>query len=335
MQVRWPKFLVPLVGLFTNTANSRRQIDLPAAADFLFEQRPHGSVCADRTPGQPQQPGIQLVVKGQAPYLRTRSESLTFSHTDVPSLTIAANSPGVVEICGNDREDWSLRLCAFGEGSTETEAHDRLKEVSLTRVGSTVSVNGPGIDRMVGARGDLIAEAPAGAPTTVHSSFAAVQLHNMTGPVRVTAIHARATILNTTGRVDATGFVVDFAGSEGTVILSAEAEINLKFTTARFQGVMMAWAQRSVRVLVPRAFQTPFRVLVNRPQDFLCRTEFSTKVQSEKKDGLYVFTYAGDGSTSPERVHLRSEHGTVVVDTADKGQKSSPDLRQDILDDYT
>ena len=29
MQVRWPKFLVPLVGLFTNTANSRRQIDLP------------------------------------------------------------------------------------------------------------------------------------------------------------------------------------------------------------------------------------------------------------------------------------------------------------------
>ena len=127
MQVRWPKFLVPLVGLFTNTANSRRQIDLPAAADFLFEQQPHGSVCADRTPGQPQQPGIQLGVKGQAPYLRTRSESLTFSHTDVPSLTIAANSPGVVEICGNDREDWSLRLCAFGEGSTETEAHDRLK----------------------------------------------------------------------------------------------------------------------------------------------------------------------------------------------------------------
>lgn len=196
-------------------------------------------------------------------------------------------------------------------------------------------MNGPGIDRMVGAGGNLIVEAPAGAPTTVHASFAAVQVRNMTGPVRVTAIHARAKILNTTGRVDAAGFVVDFAGSEGTVILSAEAEINLKLTTTRFQGVLMAWAQRSVRVLVPRGFQTPFRVLVNRPQDFLCRTEFSTNVQSEKKDGLYVFTYAGDGSTPPERVHLRSEHGTVVIDTADKGQQSSPDLRQDILDDYT
>jgi|SRR5271169_79426 len=30
------------------------------------------------------------------------------------------------------------------------------------------------------------------------------------------------------GKVDATGFVVDFGGSKGTVILTAEAEINLK-----------------------------------------------------------------------------------------------------------
>jgi len=38
-------------------------------------------------------------------------------------------------------------------------------------------------------------------------------------------------------------------------------------------------------------------------------------VKQEKKDGLYVFTFAGDGSTPPEHVHLRSEQATVVIDT--------------------
>jgi hypothetical protein len=160
----------------------------------------------------------------------------------------------------------------------------------------------------------LIVQAPADAPITVHASFAPVEVRNMTGPVRVTAIHARAKILDATGNVDASGFVVDFAGSKGMVILSAEAEINLKLTTVKFQGTLTTWAQRSVRVLVPPAFQTPFQAIVNRPQDFVCRTEFSTAVKREKKGGLYVFTYAGDGSIPPDRVHLRSENATVVID---------------------
>jgi hypothetical protein len=146
-------------------------------------------------------------------------------------------------------------------------------------------------------------------------------------------MRARAKILSTTGRVDATGFVVDFAGSEGTVVLSAEAEINLKFTTARFRGALTALAQRRVCVLVPRAFRTPFQVVVNRPKDFVCRTGFRAKLKIEAKGGLCVFTYTGDGSTPPERVHLRSEHGKVIIDTADEGLQSSQDFRQDIFDD--
>lgn len=336
MRVRWPDFLVSLGGLLTgNAANSRRQSDLQAAPGFLFEPLSFGSVRADRTPGQPLQPGVHLVAKGQAPYLRTRPENLILSRSDVPALTIAANASGMVEVSGNNRDDWSLRLCASGEGNSEMEAHERSREVSLTRLGSSVFLNGPGIDQMGGARGDLIVDAPADAPTTVHASFAAIQVRNLTGPVRVTAIHARARILNTTGRVDAAGFVVDFAGSEGTIILSAEADINLKFTTARFQGTLTAWAQRSVRALVPQTFQTPFQVLVNRPQDFVCRTDFRAHVKSEKKGGLCVFTYAGDGSTPPERVHLRSEHAKVIVDTAAEGRQSSQNSRQGIFDDYT
>lgn len=62
--------------------------------------------------------------------------------------------------------------------------------------------------------------------------------------------------------------------------------------------------------------RTPFQAIVNRPQDFVCRAGFASRMKIERNGGLYVFTYAGDGSAPAEDVHLRSEHGAVVIDTA-------------------
>jgi hypothetical protein len=317
MRVPWPSSWASPGRSFSGTSSEAQNKQcLQAAPEFLFEQGSSDLTYGDRTPGQPLQPGIRLVVSGQAPYRRSRREELAVSRTEIPSLTIAANPSQGVEISGDGREDWSLRFCAYGDGNSEGEAHDRLQEVSLVRLGATVSLNSPGVRRVPGAGGNLSVHAPADAPITVHASFAPVTVRNMTGPVRVTAIHARAKILNTTGKVDATAFVVDFAGSEGTVILSAEAEINLKLTSLKFTGTLSAWAQLPVRVLVPRGFQTPFQAVVSRPQDFVCRTEFGAIMKLERNGGLYVFTYPGDGSTPPENVHLRSEHAAVIVDTA-------------------
>ena len=51
-------------------------------------------------------------------------------------------------------------------------------------------------------------------------------------------------------------------------------------------------------------------------EDFVCRTEFSSRVSYEKKGDLHYFTYAGDNSGTPNAVmHLRSEQATVVIDT--------------------
>lgn len=314
MRFRWPVFLFSLGALFTaDASDSRRKYELQAAADFLFQRRPPGSECADRTPGQRMEPGVRLVLSPQAPYKRTRPEILTLSRADVPALTITADPSNLVEVTGNSRSDWSLKFCAEGEGNSEGEARELLQEISMSRIGSVVSLNGAGLGQLGGSRGQLIVDAPADAPIVVHASFAAVEVRDMSGPVRVTATHGRAKILDTSGKLDATGFVVDFAGSRGTVILSAEAEINLKLN-ARFDGTLSAWAQRSVRVLVPQASQTPFQAFVNRPKDFVCRTDFCSKIKQEKKDGLYVFTYVGDGRTPPEQVHLRSEEATVVID---------------------
>lgn len=106
------------------------------------------------------------------------------------------------------------------------------------------------------------------------------------------------------------------------VNLSAEAEINLKMTAPRFDGALLAWAQRPVRLLVPPGFATPFQAVVNRPRDFVCRASFCSKVKQDNNNGLYVFTYAGDGSSPPERFHLRSEHSNIVVDTSSETRPS-------------
>lgn len=316
MRFVWPVFLFSLSSLFTSAASdSRRKYELQPAADFLFERTPFGSECADRTPNQRMGPGVRVVLSSGAAYKRTRAETLTLSRADVPALTITADPSNLVEVNGSQRTDWSLRFCAQGEGKTEGEARERQQAVSMNRIGSTVSLNGAALGHPAGTAGQLAVDAPADAPIVVHASFAAVEVRDMTGPVRVTATHGRAKILDTTGKVDANAFVVDFAGSKGEVNLSAEAEINLKLTAPRFEGTLSAWAQRPVRVLVPKGFQTPFQAIVNRPQDFACRTDFCSKVRQEKKDGLYVFTFAGDGSTPEAHVHLRSEQATVVIDT--------------------
>jgi hypothetical protein len=315
MRFHWSAFLLSLGALFTaNASDSQRQYDTQAAPAFLFDRSPIRPRYADRTPGQRMEPGARVVMFSQAPYLRTRPETLTLSRAEVPALTITADPSNFVEVTGAKRDDWSLRFCAQGEGDSEGEAREHLQSISMSRLGSAVSLNSSGLGHTVGARGNLLIEAPVDAPLVIHASFAAVEVRDMAGPVRVTATHARAKILDTTGKVDATGSVVDFAGSGGTVNLSAEAEVNLKLNTVRFDGSLAAWAQRSVRVLVPPASQTPFQAFVNRPKDFVCRTDFCPKVKREVRGGVYVFTYAGDGSTPPEQVHLRSEHAAVVID---------------------
>jgi hypothetical protein len=320
MRLRWPVFLFSLGALFTaNASDSQSKYEQQAAPEFLFQRRPLGSECADRTPGQRTEPRVRLELSPQAAYKRTRAETLTFSRADVPALTVTADPSSIVEVAGSSRVDWSLRFCAQGEGNSEGEAREHLQELSMSRIGSAVSLNGPGFRQQAGRMGQLKVDAPADVPVVVHVSFGAVDVRDMAGPVRVTAMHGRARILDTVGKVDATGFVVDFAGSKGTVVLSAEAEINLKLSTARFEGTLTAWAQRAVRVLVPQASQTPFQAVVNRPQDFICRTDFCSKVKQDKKDGLYVFTYVGDGSTPPELMHLRSEQATVVIDIVSAG----------------
>ena len=215
---------------------------------------------------------------------------------------------------GSERRDSFIRFCARGGGQSEAGARERLQQVAMTRQGGVVSLSRRSEDHGPDAMSYFLLEAPTHMQTVIHASFASVEVHDMVGPVRVTASHARATILDTAGQVDADAFVIDFAGSRGRVTLSAEAEINLRVTAPTFEGTLSAWAQRPVRMLVPLGFVTPFLAIVNRSQDLVCRADLCSKVKHERKYGQHVFTDVGDGSAAPERVALRSEQSTVVID---------------------
>jgi hypothetical protein len=231
-------------------------------------------------------------------------------------LTVTSDPYNSIVVLGNSGPDWIITFCAHGDGESEAEAQERLQQIGVRAAGGTVSLSGPGPREGHDRRGDLIVEGPEEGGVVIHASYTAVTVCDMRGPVRIAAMHARASILGTTGQVDATAEVVDFAGASGRVTLSAEAEINLKMTAGLFEGSLLAWAQRSVRMLVPPGFATPIEVIVGGRTNFVCRADFSPNVKQKRQGDLYVFTHAlENGNGLRPGLHLRSEEATVVIDT--------------------
>jgi hypothetical protein len=303
--------LLSLGVLLTCSATRSRESQVEAAPEFLFEHRGFRSNCASPPAGAS---GGYVISGPHLPFQRNHAQNLTFPLSEVPSLTLTADESSVIHIAATHGDSWSLDFCAHGEGNTEPEALAQLQQVSMERLGDTVSLNNSAATDARLISSALLVDAPAAAPIVVHASFTAVEVYDMTAPVRVTATHARATILDTTGKVDAAAFVVDFAGSAGTVKLSSEQGINLKLRAPRFQGSLMAWAQGPVSVLVPPSFQTPFQAIVNRPRDFVCRADICSNLTLKKQGSLCIFTYSGDGRTPPSALHFRSELQTLVID---------------------
>jgi hypothetical protein len=280
------------------------------APEFLFERRP-----LRRWPPIAPQPGEAILVVGNQPAHRvTRHEERVITRGDAPILTVASDPNNSIAVVAGKGPDWKLSFWAEGGGQTGAQADQRLQNCLFSVTGTTVSLSRPDGFEGLDARSELLVEAPHDAGVVIHGSYAAVEVRDLAGPVRIAATHARATVLNTNGQVDATPGVVDFAGSCGRITLSAEAEINLKMTASEFDGTVLAWAQRSVRMLVPEAFHTPFKAIVGSRDGFVCRADFRSKVHESRQGELFVYTYdvGIDGTRAP--LHLRSEASTVVID---------------------
>jgi hypothetical protein len=303
-----------LVAARVFAANSMRSYERQPAPEYFFEQRPFLLRCEDRP--QPLPPGVHswFSTSNTAPYARTRLETLDVPLTEVPALTIASEPMGLFQIAGEDRDDWKLQFCAIGEGDSVQEARQFRDGVSMTRTGALITLHAMHPGGRTGGSGDLIAQVPRDAPLTVYT-IGTVALRNLSGPLRITAVSGRATILNTTGTVDADGGVVDFSGARGFVTLNSNSEIDIKLTGFRFLGNLSAYGQREVRVLVPRGFESPIEVMVNSKKDLVCRADFCSRMRQENRAGAHISRkYADNSEAALDHVFLRSDHSTVVID---------------------
>lgn len=283
--------------------------ELQPAPEFLFERWPdHRSLVRDH----PMIATAVLVVGTQPPHRVGRHDHHVIPRRGTSTLTVTSDPANQIVIAGGDWTDWSVFFYAFGTGSTASEAEEHLRRRSCDIGDATVSLNGPSLYESNQGQGDLVVDAPRDAGVVIHASFAATQVRDIAGPVRIAALHARASVLDTTGPLDVTAGTVDFAGSTGRVTLSAEMEANLKMKSREFRGVLLAWAQHSVRMLVPSGFATPIEVTVKSRDRFVCRTDFLSNVQHRKNGDLHVFNYGDDSPGSG--LHLRSEQSTVVID---------------------
>jgi hypothetical protein len=309
MRVRVPVFILAFSALISGVIGCSRQSPKPSPVPlFIFDERPFQMDCSDRPHPLP-----YFGSSTQAPFARTRLETLNLPLEEVPALTIA-EPMNWVEIVGANQDHWTAQYCATGEGKTVDEANNNLQRVySMQRVGGLLTLNDTDPQGQRTKQGGLLLTAPAGAPVTVHSE-GAVQVHDMAGPVRVSAPWGRTTILNTTGRVDAFAYIVDYAGSQGAVSLNASEDVEIKFTATKFVGHLRANAQRRVQALFPSGFQSPIRIVVNSPKDFICRADFCSKFKMDRIYSSYRFTY-GDVENAAGPISLQSAKAEVVLDT--------------------
>ncbi len=288
--------------------------ELRPAQDVLFERR---NVNHGRTGGSgPHERGSILVSGPRPPCRVTHREAHIIPRGEASVLTITSDPGNSVVVVGGRSRDWAVRFRTEGFGQSEVEAAEKARLRALAITGRTVALTAPELlDPADDATAELVVEAPADSGLVMHGMCAPADVRDMSGPVRIAAVHARATILDTTGRVDVTAGCVDFAGACGQVTLTAELEINLKMRGSSFDGRLAAWAQRSVRLLIPRDFWTPVQVTVSSRDRFVCRAGICSKMEHTRQGELHVFS-GGMDNADPDRfcLRLRSESSTVVID---------------------
>lgn len=287
--------------------------ELQPAPGFLFERRTINS----RGLADAEGPRAVVIAGDQPPHCATRRDERIVRRGEASIVTITADPGNSVAVLGGNAPDWAVFFSTVAFGHTEAEAEQKLRLRSLEMTGTTIAVSGPGLDEgQYHTAGELIVEAPSDSGTVIHGSFASAEVRDLNGPVRIAATHARATVLGTSGRVDVVAGCVDFAGATGQVTLTAEMEINLKMTARQFDGTLLAWAQRSVRLLAPQECTTPLEIIVASRDKFVCRADFASRIKHRRQGELHVFTYGvSNEGIAPAAVHLRSEQSTVVIDS--------------------
>lgn len=287
------------------TSKQDRRLDPPSRSQF--EWNPAISEC-----DPPPRVGAVLKVIPSTLYNLTRSNELSFPASEVPALSLNVQSSSI-SVSGNDGNSYDVRLCAEAGAPTTTAASALLEKIRLTRDGNTVRLISPTIySRELQSSADVRVTAPRDAPISISGTYAALAVHDMNAPVKLTTTHARITVLETTADVDAAVKefgIIDFSGSRGHVHLDAPTEINLNFIGQKFDGTLSATTGGMIRVLLPVGFASSLEADVTKDGNFLCRADICGNVKRNKNSGHVVFSY-GAGQA---QIHLESDSSAIVL----------------------
>jgi len=314
MTLRWPVAIVTIAAVLGWSSSPRRKYGLEPAVQFLFERNHTQTHCEQ---SQNSQTGVRLVASGSSRPAHNvqRTDQMDFSRAEVPALTMRLG-PSMFEVSGNTSDNYSVQLCAEAGAASESDAEALLAEIKLTRDDKMLSLSMPKYVQERPSTAFIQVQAPREAPITVNGEYAAMRVIGVDAPVHLSTTHARITLLDTTGDVDArvASGIIDFSGERGHVRLDADWEINLNFTSQHFDGSLDATAAQPIRVLLPSGFASAFEVTVQRKSDFACRADICDHVAFRKRDGKSVFKF---GSGDPA-LHFTSLGGPVVVDSLDR-----------------
>ena len=314
MTLRWPVAVISIATLLGCSASPRRKYGLEPAAQFLFERNHTPTPCEQ---SQNPQTGVRLVAgrSNRPAHNVQRTDRMDFSRAELPVFTMRLG-PSMFEVSGNTSDNYSVQLCAEAGAASESDAKALLEEIKLTRDDKLLSLSMPKFVQERPSTAFIQVQAPRETPITVKGDYAAMRVIGVDAPLHLSTTHARITLLDTTGDVDARAEsgIIDFSGDRGHIRLYADWEINLNFTAQHFEGSLDAKAEQPIRVLLPSGFASAFEVIVQRKSDFACRADICDHVAFHKRDGKSVFTF---GSGDPA-LHFTSLGGPVVVDSVDR-----------------
>lgn len=311
--MRFPRVLPASLDLFGR--NRRRATGQEALPAFLFERASRVHHCVERRAGVDIEESARprLVAGNQPPFRFRRRENAALSGSAVPVLTLTSAPYNSITVAGGSSPDWDLSLCAHGEGDSEDTARRHLQQHEMSVAGGVVALMGPDAygDAQSGAH--LLVDAPSRAGVVISAPNSYVVVQDLTGPVHVAATHARARVINATGQVNVTAGCIDLLATSGSMILSAEIEINLWLAAIQFEGTLTAWAQGAVRLRLPANFATPISACLRADAAFVCAPAFAARITETRQGSLRIFTYAGaEGSRPP--IHLRSVGAAIAID---------------------
>ena len=316
-----PGLLRSLSAMFTRPARAREYNFDPLHLS-LFDSARMTPPCDQESP----RGGLLAVLRGpaSAPFVKRRSEDLSFSPEEMPALAIDAGNQTTISILGTDGDKYAVRFCAQAGAANESNARRSLEEITLARTSQWLKVRAPQYLRDRPAQAWLDVQAPRHRAVTVNGSYSYTELFGIDAVVRLSTTHARMKLIEVAGNVQARAHVgiIDFSGDRGRIELRADGEIgeiNLKFTTTCFDGTLDAEAEVAIRVLLPPAWESPFEAVIERPDLFACRADIAPRLRRQDRRGVVAFSY-GHGDPALRLV----SHGAMVIDTAD--QLPSPRL---------